>query len=342
MGVEMLDRFVFKESIAQSANYLREMGCVWDPVTELRKTQADSSLSHPEISQPICSVLQIALVDELGSWGVTPSRVVGHSSGEIAAAYSIGALSHRDAIAAAYFRGIAATKLKIDAPQLKGGMMAVGCSQDEADGVIEQSKLDGTAVVACVNSPSSVTLSGDVDTLEQLRIIFDERKIFARRLKVEMAYHSRHMNRVFGSYSAYIADLEPIPQGYNEDQSENGSVQTMVSSVTGQEAAPELLGPYYWVRNLVSPVLFSDAVKELVCPAEAEDINDTGGNDDNKAVDLLIEIGPHSALSGPVEQISGSSWDQRRRLQVNAHTRTQRGRDKPRARVRAFPRRSSS
>ncbi|KAI2478999.1 Polyketide synthase module protein [Pyrenophora tritici-repentis] len=297
MGVEMLDRQVFRDSVEQSATYLRDMGCLWDPIAELEKAQVDSRLSHPEISQPICSVLQIALVDELQSWGVVPSRVVGHSSGEIAAAYSIGALSHRDAIAAAYFRGIAATKLQTDAPDLKGGMMAVGCSRDEADGVIEQSKLSGTAVVACVNSPSSVTLSGDMDALEQLRAIFDERKVFARRLKVEMAYHSRHMNRVFGSYSASIADLEPIMQ---DDTDEEGDVkiQAMISSVTGQEVAPELLGPYYWVRNLVSPVLFSDAVKELVSPAD-QDANDNSIS----TVDLLIEVGPHSALSGPVEQI---------------------------------------
>lgn len=303
MGVEMLDRPVFRDSVAQSAIFLQEMGCVWDPITELKKSQADSRLSQPEISQPICSVLQIALVDELQSWGVTPSKVVGHSSGEIAAAYSIGALSHRDAIAAAYFRGVATTRLRIDAPHLRGGMMAVGCSRDEAEDIIEQSKLDGTAAVACVNSPSSVTLSGDVDTLEQLRAIFDERKVFARRLKVEMAYHSRHMNRVFGTYSESIADLEPIPRKSNEDEDEYENRQIMISSVTGQEVAPELLGPYYWVRNLVSPVLFSDAVKEMVSPAEAEEYDDISDNNSNNSVELLIEVGPHSALGGPVEQI---------------------------------------
>ncbi|CAG8887928.1 unnamed protein product [Penicillium egyptiacum] len=295
MGVEMLDRPVFRDSVAQSTHFLQAMGCVWDPVVELKKTQADSRLSQPEISQPICSVLQIALVDELRSWGVTPSKVVGHSSGEIAAAYSIGALSHRDAIAAAYFRGVATIRLR-DAPDINGGMMAVGCSRDEAEELIEQSKLDGTAAVACVNSPSSVTLSGDVGTLEQLRAICDERKMFARRLKVEMAYHSRHMNRVFGTYAEFIADLQPIPREYNESEDDE-VIQTMVSSVTGQEVAPELLGPYYWVRNLVSPVLFSDAVKEMVAPDEAEGAGDT--------VDLLIEIGPHGALGGPVEQILG-------------------------------------
>ena len=65
MGVEMLDRHVFRDSIEQSATYLRDMGCLWDPIAELEKAQAESRLSYPEISQPICSVLQIALVDEL-------------------------------------------------------------------------------------------------------------------------------------------------------------------------------------------------------------------------------------------------------------------------------------
>ena len=288
MGIEMLDRPVFGASVAKSAQFLRDMGCTWDPVAELLKSQEDGSrLSQPEISQPICSVLQIALVDELRAWGVTPSRVVGHSSGEIAAAYSIGALSHRDAIAAAYFRGVAATKLRTEAPGLKLGMMAVGCSREEADELIAQSKLNtgGKATVACVNSPSSVTLSGQVDSLEQLRAVLDERKVFARRLKVEMAYHSTHMNRVMDHYLSTIADIEPLPA--YEDQG------TMVSSVTGFEISPEALGPYYWVRNLVSPVLFSDAVKELVSPDDG----------DGNTVDLLIEVGPHSALGGPVEQI---------------------------------------
>ncbi|KAL4796963.1 phenolpthiocerol synthesis polyketide synthase ppsB [Aspergillus venezuelensis] len=308
MGLELLDHPVFRDSVARSTSLLREMGCDWEPVAELERTQADSRLSQPEISQPICSVLQIALVDELRSWGVTPSRVVGHSSGEIAAAYSIGTLSHRDAIAAAYYRGVAATRLRIDAPHLKGGMMAVGCSRDEAEGLMKQWKLDETAAVACVNSPSSVTLSGNVDTLEQLRALFDERKVFARRLKVEMAYHSRHMHRVFGSYAEYIADLKPLPRAYNQHENEDENTPIMVSSVTGQEVAPELLGPYYWVRNLVSPVLFSDAVKEMVAPAEGDeeddDHSDRNVNSDT-TVDLLIEIGPHSALGGPVEQILG-------------------------------------
>ncbi|KAE8350731.1 phenolpthiocerol synthesis polyketide synthase ppsB [Aspergillus coremiiformis] len=286
MGIEMLERRVFRESVAKSVGFLKDMGCEWDPVTELSKVQTESRLSVPEISQPICSVLQIALVDEIRSWGISPSKVVGHSSGEIAAAYTIGALSHRDALAVAYFRGKSSAGLKNRA----GGMMAVGCSRAQAEQLMAETKFKVT--VACVNSPSSVTLSGDAATLEALRVILDERGVFARRLKVDVAYHSSHMHVCSAEYYSTIDNVECSLPEYDEKEQQ----PIMVSSVTGKEVDPEVLGPYYWVRNLISPVLFTDAVRELVSLAAAE-------NQKTKAIDVLIEIGPHSALGGPIEQI---------------------------------------
>lgn len=240
MGIEMLERPVFRDSVSRSAGFLKEMGCDWDPGTELARVQSESRLGVPEISQPICSVLQIALVDELRSWGITPSKVVGHSSGEIAAAYSIGALSQQDALAAAYFRGKATAGLKDrKLGKIAVGMMAVGCSRKEAEALIAETKLRAT--VACVNSPSSATLSGDAAALEALRDILSEREVFARPLKVDVAYHSTYMHACSAEYAASIADIEGHPV---EDK-------VMVSSVTGNEVDPELLGPYYckfWVQ----------------------------------------------------------------------------------------------
>lgn len=190
MGIELLQRPVFAESVATSTRFLQELGCPWDPITELSREQTTSQLGRPEISQPICTVLQIALVDELLSCGVVPTRVVGHSSGEIAAAYTVGALSHRDALAAAYFRGTASAGL-VGKGQA-GGMMAVGCSREDMRTLLADAGL--MATIACVNSPSNVTVSGDVVALDALKALLDERRIFARRLKVEVAYHSPHMH----------------------------------------------------------------------------------------------------------------------------------------------------
>lgn len=280
---------------------LFRLGHTPQPETRIHRTLHKCRISPKgispcsEISQPICTVIQIALVDELKSWGVTPAKVVGHSSGEIAAAYTIGALTHRDALAVAYYRGMASTALKTSAPHLKGGMMAVGTSAKDAEKLISESKgtISGNITIACVNSPSSVTLSGDVTALDELRAILEDRRVFARRLKVDVAYHSSHMSVAAPEYQQAIANIETI-SGSNEV----GSLSTpvMISSVTVEEVSPELLGTYYWVRNLVSPVQFSDAIAELVAP---------GGSEESD-VDLLIEIGPHSALGGPVEQILSS------------------------------------
>ncbi|KAF3001768.1 t1pks [Curvularia kusanoi] len=281
MGIELLQRPVFHDSVSRSGDYLAKMGCTWNPISELSRQSNDSRLGNPDISQPICTVLQIALVDELRSWGVIASRVVGHSSGEIGAAYAIGALSHRDAIAAAYFRGVASARLK--ERRLEGGMMAIGCSADHARHVMEENGIKAT--VACVNAPSNVTVSGDISALDDLKNILDARQIFARRLKVDVAYHSPHMHYCSGEYYAAIANV-------GQEKTQKHSI-TMVSSVTGYEVERDQLGPYYWVQNLINPVLFSDALKEMVAPSE--------GNGE-KAVDVLIEVGPHSALGGPVEQ----------------------------------------
>lgn len=283
MGVELMERKVFADSVAKSAKLLREFGADWDPLIELSKAQKESRLGVPEISQPICSVLQIALVDLLRSWNIIPCKVVGHSSGEIGAAYCMGALTHHDALAAAYFRGKASASLK----GRKGGMMAVGSSPDEIKQHIADADVNVT--VACINSPSSITVSGDVDALETLRTVLEQRGIFARRLKVDVAYHSPHMQACSNEYRTTIQTLEGQP-------SEQEEPIVMVSSVTGSEVDPEMLGPFYWVRNLISPVQFSDALKELVIPAGEE--SETG-----TAVDILLEVGPHSALGGPVEQI---------------------------------------
>lgn len=136
-----------------------------------------------EFSQPLCTAVQIAIVNLLSSWGITPSAVVGHSSGEIAAAYAANAINQDEAIIAAFYRGVT-TKLQTR----PGGMAAVGLGRDAVTPFLK----DGV-VIACENSHSSITLSGDVQPLGNvLESIKGELPgTFTRTMKVEMAYHSR-------------------------------------------------------------------------------------------------------------------------------------------------------
>lgn len=139
-----------------------------------------------EYSQPICIALQIALVDLLATWGIKPSAVVGHSSGEIAASYCAGALTSREAIVVAYYRGYVCKSLRKAGPA--GGMAAIGMGKVEVSKYLVQG-----VRIACENSISSVTLSGDLDILENIMTTIKQQHpdVLVRLLRVEMAYHSR-------------------------------------------------------------------------------------------------------------------------------------------------------
>jgi acyl transferase domain-containing protein len=127
--------------------------------------------------------LQIALVDLLSTWKISPSAVVGHSSGELAAAYAAGALSASDALIAAFYRGqVCKTPKKI------GGMAAVGLGKEDV-----RPYLASGVRIACENSGSSVTISGDLEVLEEVMSKLKEARpdTLVRKLQVKAAYHSR-------------------------------------------------------------------------------------------------------------------------------------------------------
>lgn len=251
-------------------------------------TAEESQIGLSYLSQPLCTAIQIALVDLLASWGVKPTSVTGHSSGEIAAAYAAGALSQESALAIAYYRGLAAPAIKEKYPHRKGSMLAVGLSKEKTQDVIS-SLTSGKVVIACINSPSSVTVSGDDSAITELLEILQAREIFARKLSVEVAYHSHHMNCVSDDYLAALQRLRL--QGSKKAE--------FYSSVTGKRMDFSELGPSYWVTNMLSPVEFSDSLRSL-CLDLSDERRQRGLK---SAVDILIELGPHSALAGPIKQI---------------------------------------
>ena len=284
MGVELNQYLVFRQSIEKSDEYLSSsLGCTWSASKELSIAEGHSQMNNPAFAQPLCTILQIALVDLLESWNIHPSAVVGHSSGEIAAAYCLGALSREDALKAAFCRGLLAARMKELAPSVKGAMLAVGASESQAqDWIDELDTASGQVSVACVNSPSSVTLSGDLSAIEGLQELLKQKGVFARKLKVETAYHSPHMNVISMLYLESLSSIQTMSAHES---------RRMYSAVTGTAVEASELGPMNWVRNLVSPVLFYDALHEMLRPQ--------GGT---ASVDILLELGPHSTLQGAVDQ----------------------------------------
>ena len=297
MGRELLSHDVYLQSVKAADAHLLDIAG-WSVLEELQRSEDESNINKPEFSQTLCTVVQVALVDLLRHWTIHPSTVVGHSSGEIATAYSLGALSARDCWTIAYHRGRLAGQIKTIAPSLSGGMMAVGLSAEEVEPYI--SKLDVPAdslTVACINSPSSVTVSGDAEALVLLETDLKIAGVFARRLKVENAYHSSHMACVVDQYREAISDV----QSTDAVAVPGAAACTMISSVTGRPVNAKDLGPDYWVENMVRPVLFATAF-EAAFPAKGVRRRRGGP----APVSIVLEIGPHGALEGPIKQTLAS------------------------------------
>ncbi|CAG7924264.1 unnamed protein product [Penicillium olsonii] len=276
MGMPLMEDYpIFKLAITRADKCLRDLGADFSLIEELKKDNATSDINSPHLSQPACTSLQIALVDLLASWDIHPSSVVGHSSGEISAAYAAGIYDLEGAMALAYRRGQMTSLLKARFPALKGTMIAVGASREAVQPMLKT--LSAYATVACVNSPSSVTVSGDETAIDELEQILQDNQLFNRKLKIDVAYHSDHMKNVAEAYLEAIQSILPSSTG----------TSAFYSSVFGRLAEPAELGPAYWVANLTSPVLFPDALSKIV-------------SDDETRPNLFVELGPHSAMKGPI------------------------------------------
>ena len=244
--------------------------------------------------------MQIALYHQFERLGVVPESVIGHSSGEIAAAYAAGYLNLKDAMIVAYYYGHVTSK-----KQLNGAMAAVNLSVDQVNGFL----LDG-CVVACENSPTSTTISGDADVVEHVMsaIKASNPDVSARKLRIDVAYHSRTLFSPYILTTISFTNIFPdhmmlLSEEYLRLLKNEGIVSspglrkpgaTFVSTVTGKALdSSAVLGPEYWVSNMGSKVQFNSAVSSIF-GAQSQDI-------------LFLEIGPHSTLAAPLRHICANS-----------------------------------
>jgi hybrid polyketide synthase/nonribosomal peptide synthetase ACE1 len=251
----------------------------WSLLEELQKDDSMSQINHAELSQPLCTAIQILQVDMLHAAGIEFSAVVGHSSGEIGAAYAAGFISAGDAICIAYYRGVC-SRLAQEQP---GAMMAVESTVEDIQELCQSRHFKGRVNIAAINSPTSQTVSGNKDSILKLQAILQDENKFAKILKVDKAYHSHHMNACSEKYLSALSALDI------KAKTEGKCV--WVSSVhQGRERAwdNEILQGKYWNKNLVRPVLFMEAIRSAWTS--------------QGPFDLAIEVGPHPALKNSVLQ----------------------------------------
>ncbi|KAL6689954.1 polyketide synthase [Trichoderma pleuroticola] len=269
----------------KSVTFKRTIDKLEDSLKNLPDAPSWSLVIHEAaISQPLCTALQVALVDLLYASGITFSAVVGHSSGEIGAAYAAGYIEAADAIRIAYYRGVHA-HLAGGPDGQKGKMMAVGMGLEQARAFCSQDKLAGRIHVAASNSRSSVTLSGNADAVDEAKELLDSQQSFARLLKVDKAYHSHHMRPCAGPY---LESLQKLNIQITTDKLKCKWYSSVYGSNGRSIDDTDAFKGTYWVDNMVKPVLFSQAIDRAVTEEHCHDI--------------ALEVGPHFALKAPASE----------------------------------------
>ncbi|MDQ3721627.1 MAG: SDR family NAD(P)-dependent oxidoreductase [Actinomycetota bacterium] len=247
--------------------YFTEMSG-WSIIDELLRDEDESKLTRTEVAQPANFLLQVSLVAELEALSVRPSAVVGHSVGEVAAAYVSGALSMRDAVAVSYHR----SRLQATTAGT-GGMMAVGIGEAALEEWLSGYE---RVSVAAINGPSSVTLAGHTGALETLRGRLVDEGIFARMLRVEVPYHSPLMDPILAELEQVLGDLQPA-----------APTLALYSTVTGRRVADASWDAGYWRDNVREPVSFAATMTGLI---------DEGHR-------VFVEVGPHPVLGGNIREL---------------------------------------
>ncbi|KAK7420632.1 hypothetical protein QQX98_002626 [Neonectria punicea] len=274
MGKTLLQFPVFHDTLKAASIYMKEvLKSPFDLFEEVMAEPDDSNICFPEIAQPGITALQVALVDLLKTFGISPNVVVGHSSGEVAAAYSSGAIKREAAWEISYYRGQAASLIPQKDPDLESGMIAVGFSLKEAQAYVKlrHMKLE----IACINSPRLVTLSGSAEEVERVESDLKVKRVFCRVIPVTTAYHSSHMKLVEYDYLESIANIATV---------DSPMTATMISSVTGAAVVNTDLDKHYWVKNMISPVQYVDAIQCMLRLPDEE------------RPDMIIELSPVAAL----------------------------------------------
>ena len=272
MGQELIAQEPLFKSIIQEIeqHFIKLSG--WSLLEEMKKDEESSQINDTRIAQPAIMAIQIALVELWKKHGITPEGVVGHSIGEVAAAYCSGALTIEQAVQVIFHRSRGQ-----HAATGKGKMLAVSLNQKEAEEIIKDVK--DRVSIAALNGPGMCVFSGDEDPLLTISEELTKKDIFNKFLKVTVPFHSHHMEPLKDELIGSLKELKPG----------NAKID-LYSTVTGKKENGDHLVSKYWYENVRQPVYFVNALTEMV----------------KDGYDLFVEIGPHPALSAGAEELFAS------------------------------------
>ncbi|WP_142278847.1 SDR family NAD(P)-dependent oxidoreductase, partial [Mycobacterium sherrisii] len=275
MGVELLDTApVFTQQIEACAEAFAEF-VDWSLVDVLRGAPAAPGMDRVDVVQPVLFAVMVSLAEMWKSLGVNPDAVIGHSQGEIAAAYVAGALTLRDAARVVTLRSKLLRSLA-----RPGGMLSIACSTERARELL--APYGNRLSIAAVNGPTAVVVSGEVAALEELIAFCADLELRTRRIDVDYASHSVEVEAIRHELVDVLAGIEP-----------RSSRVAFFSTVTGSRLDTAGLDAAYWYRNIRQTVQFDQAVR-TAC---------------EHGYRTFIEASPHPALIAGIENTCTDTGD---------------------------------
>ncbi|MGO9508801.1 MAG: SDR family NAD(P)-dependent oxidoreductase, partial [Mycobacterium sp.] len=268
MGIELLDTApVFAAHIDACAQAFAEF-VDWSLTDVLRGAPGAPGLDRVDVVQPVLFAVMVSLTELWKSVGVGPDAVIGHSQGEIAAAYVAGALSLRDAARVVTLRSKLLTELA--GP---GGMVSIACGAERARELL--APFGNRVSIAVVNGPSAVVVSGEVAALDELIEVCTGHELRTRRIDVDYASHSAEVEAIRDELADVLSGMEPT-----------SSRTVFYSTVTGSRLDTADLDAEYWYRNIRQTVRFDQAVRSVY----------------EQGYRTFIESSPHPALIAAIEE----------------------------------------
>lgn len=270
MGRELFATYpVFRDTLTKCDREIKRLAG-WSLSSELSATQVDSRIDRDfEVSQPSLVAFQIALTDLWRYWQITPAAVIGHSMGEISAAYAAGVLTLTDAL-----RVITNQGRLLQQTAGMGRMVAVEASLDSLAPLLDN--YVDTISVAAINSPNSTVLSGDCQAIEEMSALLTAKGHFCRILHTTgVAGHSYIMYRVKDQLSDSLTGLTPSP-----------ATVPIYSTLFGRLSRGEEFTARYWGENVSNTVQFAAAIDAIIAAG----------------LETFLEISPHPVLALPISR----------------------------------------
>ncbi len=273
MGRELFEEnAIFRDTLVNADGIFQKIAG-FSILAEMFKDEAESRIKRTEFAQPANLMIQMGLTAMLKAEGIAPDAVVGHSVGEVASAWASGMLTLEDALRVSCQRSrIQATTAGM------GKMLALGLSEADAAELI--APYGGKVSLAAINSPSSVTVAGDADSLDKICTLANSRKLFARMLDVAVPYHSPVMEQLKPELRGKLACLNPATPALP-------LYSTVTGAQTGHAINTRFYDAEYWCDNVRDPVYFAEAIRSMLADGYR----------------LFVEVGPHPVLRRSIEEV---------------------------------------